>query len=164
MKHGRVITGAVVVLIVLVCAGAGVWFLLFRHMGEQQNAADKGPWRHILTFDVTDFSREHKGDVGDRTIVIARNARPVGWEIGVYAYPVSEESDNLLYDGQDGHGPEPWQSFAWSKRKRVYPDTRIVAYGSPARKLKIVLNNCQTAKRGGVVVFTTGRIEVYHQP
>lgn len=164
MKRRRILLGVVFVLVVVVCAAAGVWFLLFRHMGERQGAVDSGPWRHILTFDVTDVSRDHKGDVGNRTIVIARYERPVGWEIGVYAYPVSEESDNLLYDGQPEHGSEPWQSFAWSKRKGVYPDTRIVDYGSPARKLKIVLTDCRTAKHGDFVVFTSGRIEVYHRP
>jgi len=159
MKHGVRLVG---IMSVLILVGIAVAFLL-RHGGKPQDPVDSEPWRRILAFDVTDVSREHRGDVGNGTIVIATYARPIGWDVGVYAYPVAEASDNLLYSGTGEHGSKPWQSFAWSKREQFYPDVRIIDYGSPPQKLKIVLKDCQTAKREDFVVFTAGRIEVYHR-
>ena len=125
---------------------------------------EDGVWRKVMRFDVTDTSRVHKADLGNRTIVMAKYERPIGWDLNVYAYPVTETSENLLCDNSPSHGAQPWQSFAWGKRNGTFPDTRIIEYAQPRKKLKIVLEKCKTAKQDGHVVFTTGSIEIYHQP
>ena len=126
-------------------------------------ARENGPWRKVLSFKVVDASRNHKADIGDHKILIAR-ADEIGWDIGIYHYPVTSESLNLLYDGQNLHGPQPWHVMAWSKHDGLFPDERVIAYGKKRAELKIVLVNCKTQKVGDTVRFTEGQVIVYHRP
>jgi hypothetical protein len=126
-------------------------------------AMENGQWRKVLSFKVVDTSRNHKADIGEHKILIAR-ADEMGWDLGVYYYPVTSESLNLLYDGQNLHGPQPWHVMAWSKHDRLFPDERIVTYGKKRAELRIILFNCKTKKVGDAVRFTEGRVVVYHRP
>ena len=161
VKRVRVISGVLLMLLVLVGVFVGIWQPQSR---RSDDVAEAGPWRRVLAFDATRRDRDFKADLGNNTIVIARYERPIGWEVGVYAYPVTDDSDNLLADGEDYRGAQPWQSFAWSQKKKMYPDVRVIEYGKPKQKLKVILKDCKTVKHDGVVVFSAGRIEVYHQP
>ena len=145
-------------------AGLGSLILVVRDDPSSTEITDDEPWRRVLTIDVTNTSRARKADLGNNTILIATHHPPVGWDLAVYAYPLNDDSENLLYDGVPSHGPQPWQSFAWSKKKQLFPDTRVIRYGQPEQKLKIVLKDCYTDKTDTGVVFTNGTIEVYHNP
>ena len=152
----------IVAIPLFVLAGAALWFLLPREPEAKDDAGP--PWRRVLAFDVTKRDRDFKADLGNNQLVIAQYSRPIGWEIAVYAYPVSEDSDNLLAADRNWRGPQPWQSFAMTRRKQLYPDVRVIDYGPPGQKVKIVLENCKTEKYEGFARFTQGRIEVYYRP
>jgi hypothetical protein len=79
----------------------------------------------------------------------------MGWDIGVYEYLSGVE--NFFYDGHNWHGIQPWHVFAWTKHRQVYPDVRVIEYGSPKRRLKFVLIDCETREEGDTIRFTRGR-------
>ena len=164
-KHGLEETGIIDFSTLRQQAERGVFDYLTKRWTATELAEDeRGPWRRVLAFGVTDRDRALTADLDETTVVVAQFSRPVGWEVGVYGHPVTEESENLLADGRDWRGPQPWQSFAWTKSEGAFPDVRVIRYGRPRRKLKIVLRECKTKKEGDFVVFTEGRIEVLHLP
>lgn len=149
--------------IALALAATVGWRLHVR--GGAPEAEDAARWRRVLSFDVTQRDRDFKADLENHQMVVARHARPVGWEIAVYAYPVTADSENLLAGGAEWRGPQPWHSFAMTRRRRLYPDVRLLDYGPRGQKLKIVLLDCKTERHAGFARFTQGRIEVfYHSP
>jgi hypothetical protein len=121
-------------------------------------------WRKVLAFDVMATNKSFKADLGNHHLVVAQYDFPSGWDINVYAYPRKEDSVNQLYWGENTHGPQPWHSFALGKRKGFYPDVRIIPYGSADNALKIVLVDCETIKIHDDVMFSKGRIVVFHKP
>ncbi len=121
-------------------------------------------WERVLSFDVTRRKNEFKSDLGNHQMVIARYEDPVGWEVGVYAYPVTDDSDNLLAGDKNWRGAQPWQSFAMTRHRKLYPDTRVIEYGPSGQKLKIVLSDCRTEQDGEFSRFRQGRIEIFYCP
>ena len=124
----------------------------------------KTKWKRVLDFNVLSKDRDHKADLGNHRIVIASWESDLGWELGVFDYPVGFRSENLLYDGNNWHGVQPWMVFAWTKHRSTYPDERVVSYDKGKSQLKIVLFNCETREGGtNSYEFVTGRIEVFHR-
>lgn len=151
------------VFIICIAANAHLAFL-DPGVSALESDQDTGTWRHLITFDVMDTVRDHKADLGDHTILIAKYVQPLGWDIGVYQYPISSESLNLLYNGHNWHGVQEWDVFAFTKHKQIYPDVRLIEYGSSKRKLKIILKDCKTRWERSDIVFTKGKVQIYHQP
>lgn len=123
-------------------------------------------WRKLMSFNVLDTSHDHRADIGNHRIVIAHvELEPrTGWDIGVFDYPV-RRYPNLLYNGRNCHGPQPWHVLAWSKHRGVYPDKRIIAYNKGSSQLKVVLRGSVTKQTGRTnYEFVKGRIEVFHRP
>ena len=139
-------------------------YLTRRWTAEELEDENFGTWRLVISFDVTRLDQRIQADLGNGTVVVAEHVPPVGWDIGVYALPLSDDSQNLLSGDDDWRGPQPWQSFAMSKTKKLFPDTRIIEYGHGGRKLKIMLIDCKTVKEGDSVRFARGRIDVHAQP
>ena len=133
--------------------------------GPSPAAEQSRAWRKVLAFDVCDNGRDHKADLGKHRIVIARWEAGLGWDIGVFAYPLQPISDNLLENAHNWHGVQPWMVYAWMKHEDVYGDERIIPYDGGKSELKIVLVGCSTRKAADdKYEFTAGRIEIYHRP
>lgn len=129
----------------------------------EQRAKD-APWRKVLDFSLLSKNRGHRAELGDHTILTAGWVSDLGWEVEVFAYPVTEESENLLYDGNNWHGIQPWMVFAWTKHRNVYPDERIVTYQKEKSQIRIVLVDCETRQTAdNSCEFVKGRIAVYHR-
>ena len=128
-------------------------------------APGESGWRKILGFDVTATERSHKSDLGNhRRIVAGWGADGLGWEIEILNYG-DKSGDNLLYDGNNWHGVQPWMVYAWTKHLQTYPDVRDVTYEKGKAQVRIVLVDCQTRQVGSnSFEFVEGRIEVFHKP
>lgn len=123
-----------------------------------------GAWRKVLGFDVMARERIHKADLGNHRRVVASWESDLGWEIEVLNYG-DKGQENLLYDGNNWHGVQPWMVFAWTKHQKTYPDVREVPYDKGRSQIRIVLVDCQTRQVGSnAYEFVRGRIEVFHKP
>lgn len=108
--------------------------------------------------------RSHKADMGNHRRVVASWEPDLGWEIAVLSYD-DKDRENLLYDGNNWHGVQPWMVFAWTKHQHVYPDVRDVTYDKGKSQIRIILVGCQTRQVGSnSFEFVRGRIEIYHKP
>ena len=133
--------------------------------GHDVSAADApAAWRKVRTFDVMDPARDLQADLGNGRVLVADHDDSTGWDIGVYKKPRRAESPNLLYDGSNQHGPQPWQVYAWTMQEATFPDVRLIEYGSPQRRLKIVLTGCEARDLDGSVAFSKGAVDVYAAP
>lgn len=131
---------------------------------SSSEAGTKTTWKKVLGFNVLSRDRDHKADLGNHRILIASWESDLGWELGVFDYPVRFRSENLLYDGNNWHGVQPWMVFAWTKHERTYPDERVISYDKGKSQIKIVLVNCETRQVGtNSYEFVKGRIEVFHR-
>jgi hypothetical protein len=135
-------------------------------IGPPGVAADQqtnGVWRKVLCFDVMAQERSHKADLGNHRRIVA-GWDELGWDIEVLNYS-SKGSENLLYDGNNWHGSQPWMVLAWTVHNSTYPVQREVSYDKGKSHLKIVLVDCQTKQRGSnSYAFVKGRVQVYHKP
>ncbi len=124
-----------------------------------------GRWRKVLGFDVMAQGRSHKADLGNhRRVVAGWGGDSLGWEIEVCNYG-DRQAENLLYDGHNWHGVQPWMVFAWTKHRNIYPDVRDVSYDQGKSHIRIVLVACETRQVGSnAYEFVKGRIEVFHKP
>lgn len=123
----------------------------------------KGEWRKVLGFDVMATQRDHQADLGNHRRVVA-SWTDLGWEFEVRNYG-DKTSENLLYDGHNWHGIQPWMVWAGTKHEQTYPDEREIAYDKGSSHLKIVLIDCQTKQVGkNSYQFVKGRIAVFHKP
>jgi hypothetical protein len=144
-----------------------VAILLFVVSNEYLSAAEssKDNWRWVLAFDVMDINHEHKADIGRGKIIVASWEADSGWDIEVFKHPITESSLNLLYNGQNWHGIQPWMVFAWTKHEGVYPDERIISYEGNKSKVRIVLKGCKTKQVGpNLYTFSQGQVDVFHSP
>ena len=124
---------------------------------------DESGWRKVLGFDVMDTKRSHKGDLGNHRRVVAGWESDLGWEIEVRNYG-DKTGGNLLYDGNNWHGLQPWMVWAGTKHQHDYPDVRDVTYDKGKSQIRIVLVDCQTRQTGSnSFEFVKGRIEVFHK-
>ena len=122
------------------------------------------PWERVLSFDVLSKEKIHKANLGSHRVVLASWVADLGWDIGVFDYPVKPNSENLLYQGHNWHGIQPWMVFPWTKHRNTYPDERVVTYNEGKSQLRIVLVDCETRHAGGnLYQFVKGRIEIYHR-
>ena len=122
-----------------------------------------GVWRKVLAFDVMAQQKSHKADLGNHRIVVAGWGE-LGWEIAVHDYG-SKESENLLLDGNNWHGIQPWMVYAWTVNDNTYPDGREVSYDKGKSHLRIVLVNCRAKQVAtNEYEFVKGQVEVFHKP
>ena len=122
-------------------------------------------WRKVLSFDVLAKVPEHRADLGNHRLVVASWVDGLGWDIGVYGYPRAKSQVNLLYQGRNLHGIQPWMAFAWAKHEKIFPDVREMPYDGGKSHLRIVLAGCETRPVGNnAYEFSKGRIEVFHKP
>ena len=125
---------------------------------------DETGWRKVLGFDVMATDRSHGADMGNHRRVAASWEPGLGWELEVLNYG-DQGRENLLYDGNNWHGIQPWMVFAWTKHRRSYPDVRDVTYDKGKAQIRIVLVDCQTRQVGSnAFEFVRGRLEVFHRP
>ena len=88
----------------------------------------------------------------------------ISWEIEVLDSS-SKMVENLLYEGNNWHGVQPWMVYAWTKHTNTYPDEREVSYDKGKSRIRIVLVDCQTRQTGSnSYEFLKGRVEVFHRP
>jgi hypothetical protein len=81
------------------------------------------------------------------------------WDIEVRQYPLSKNTENLLHDGNNWHGLQPWMllpSFVTNN-----PHICIVTYEKGKSQLMIVAQDC-LATNGAR--FTSGTLDLYHKP
>ena len=146
---------------IIVCL---VIFAFSRPAVSSDQSVEEVPWGKILDFSVLSKDQEHKVDLGNHTVLSASWVSDLGWEIEVLPHPVTAESLNLLYDGNNWHGIQPWDVFAWTKHTNTYPDERVITYNEGKSQIKIVLINCETQKiADNSYEFIKGRIVVYHR-
>jgi len=142
--------------------------LLFLAVGFMKLSAagsETDQWRTVLAFDVMDTHQDQKADLGGSKLLVASWYAGLGWDVGVFTYPRTESSLNLLYDGHNWHGIQPWMVFAWSKHTGTYPDERVIPYERGRSKLKIVLIGCETRQIApNSYEFLKGRVEIFHSP
>jgi hypothetical protein len=144
-----------IVLICLVCAGV--------HILMAEEHPETNQWRKVLAFDVMAQQRSHKADIGDHRKVVAGWGE-LGWEIEVLNYG-PRETENLLYNGNNWHGIQPWMVYAWTVHDNSYLDGREVSYDQGRSHLRIECIDCQTRQVGSnSYEFVKGRIEVFHKP
>ena len=135
---------------------------LFSLMAAAQ-AHDSG-WRKALGFDVMAKERIRKADLGNHRRVVASWVSDLGWEIEVLKYG-DKTKQNLLYDGNNWHGLQPWMVWAGTKHEKTYPDVRDVTYDKGNSHIRIVLVDCQTKQVGSNSFrFVQGRIDVFAKP
>lgn len=122
-------------------------------------------FRKVLAFDVTTKDRSHKADLGNHRYIRADwGADNLGWEIEVLNYG-DKYAENLLYDGNNWHGLQPWMVLARTKHEHTYPDVREATYDKGQSHIRIALVDCQTRQVGSnSYEFVRGRIEVFHNP
>ena len=122
-------------------------------------------WRKVMEFEVLDRTRDHKADLGNHRIVVASWKSDLGWEIGVFNYPLKGNSKNMLYQGRNLHGIQPWMVFPWTTHRQTYPDKREMSYDNGNAHPRIVLVNCETRQVGSnAYEFVKGRIDIFHKP
>jgi hypothetical protein len=141
--------------------------LLLPACGRRAAPGDAAPaaWRKVLGFDVLSQNDTHRADLGNNRMLMATWRDPVGWELGVFAYPLGDDPNNLLAGGRNWHGPQPWMLFAWTQHTSAYPDERFLEYDGGTNRLRILLLDCETEETGpDQQRFSRGRIEVYHKP
>ncbi len=136
---------------------------LFSLMAAAQG--DDSGWRKVLGFDVMAKERIPKADLGNHRRVVASWVSDLGgWEIEVLKYG-DKKQENLLYDGNNWHGLQPWMVWAATKHKKIYPDVRDVPYDKGHSHIRIVLIDCQTKQVGSNSFrFVQGRIDVFAKP
>jgi hypothetical protein len=118
-------------------------------------------WRKLVSCDIAkDASR--KADIGNHAIVYADGGAS-GWDIEVRRYPLKSNTENLLYDGNNWHGLQPWNvrpQFITNN-----PAVEIATYNKGQSQLMIVACNCQTrTDASNRTVFVKGTLELYHKP
>jgi len=121
-------------------------------------------WRKVLGFDVMATDRSHKADLGNHRRVVASWESDLGWQIEVLNYG-DKRRGNLLCDGNNWHGAQPWMVLAWMKHTKTYPDERVISYDKGMSHMKIALLDCQTKQVGSnSFEFVQGRVEVFNKP
>lgn len=148
----------------LIGVAAVTWLIGAKGPRHDPDPDPDGNWLRVMSVDVTKRDRDFKADLGNGQIAIAKYVYPVGWDVAVYAYPLTPESRNLLEDDENWMGPQPWQSFAMTRRNKIYPDTRVIPYGAYEQAIKIVLRDCETEQIEGMARFTQGKIDIYYRP
>lgn len=119
-------------------------------------------WRKVLGFDLCGEDRPHRADLGQHTFVEAHIGECGWWTLGVEAYGATKPV-NLLYDGNNWHGMQPWDICP--NGLQTSRETRIVTYGRGQRKLRIELSGLETNQvASNKAAFVKGRIDVFHFP
>ncbi|NLB56139.1 MAG: hypothetical protein GX811_10320 [Lentisphaerae bacterium] len=127
-------------------------------------SGDSAEWRKVLGFDVMANERSQNADLGNHCRIVAGWKSDLGWEIEVLSYG-DETGENLLYDGNNWHGLQPWMVWAGTKHQQIYPDVRDITYNKGKSQIRIVLVDCQTRQKGSNSFdFVRGKIEVFHNP
>lgn len=122
---------------------------------------DPTGWRRLLSFDVMKAARR-SADIGNHTILIAEGDGS-RWDIEVRRYPLSKNTENLLYDGHNWHGLQAWDILPMFVTNN--PHVNIVTYDKGKSQLMIVARGYErTPNRTSGVEFITGTLEVFHKP
>ncbi len=82
------------------------------------------------------------------------------WDIEVRRYPLSRNTENLLYDGNNWHGLQDWNilpDFVTNS-----PHVSIVTYDKGKCQMMIVARGCERASESSK--FTKGTLELFHKP
>jgi hypothetical protein len=146
---------------IIVCL---VVFAASHPASPSDQSVEEMPWIKILDFSILSNDHGYKADLGNHTILSANWVSDLGWTIEIFTYPVTDESLNLLYDGNNWHGIQPWDVFAWTKHMNTYPDERVVTYQKGKSQIRIVLINCETQKiADNSYEFIKGSVVVYHR-
>ncbi len=114
----------------------------------------------ILRFDVTDTTLIFERPLGSFLLLRVRRESRSGWVVSVVRRSSEPDQPNLLYHSRNWHGPYPTDVFAWSFRRRYFPNERILpVYGYPY-ELRVRLMGCRTSGSGDDLRFVAGTIEV----
>jgi len=129
--------------------------------GQESKVQDT--WMKVLSFNAAESKLVHKADIGNhKYISAAMSGDNLGWYIEVKYY--GGKGENLLCNGENWHGVQPWMVYAWKQANQEFPDLEEISYENGKSKIKIVLVNCSVIKNEqNTFEFKTGKIEVFQK-
>ena len=138
--------------------GAFVFVLAFCASGLFAAAGDH-PVKPVLSFSLAAAKQSfsHRLESG---LTLRVDLNELGWDIGVFR---GRRSDNLLYPQGNWHGAFPCQLYAWSQRRKTFPDQRVIPVRGHRSSVRVRLIDAVVAGESGSERFAGGRVEIYWQ-